>query len=157
MTSPHAHATVRGTSIRTSNAPPCALSQPAALRVTFTGDGGHAGGQLMAVRNDAGLAAAELALHVEAATLATESEDAVGTTGRMELSPNAVNSVPRGAVLEIDVRDIDGERRDATVASIVKEAAAIAKRRRVRHTVAIINQDPPATCGQEVCARTACA
>ena len=39
--------------------------------MTFTGDGGHAGGQLMAVRNDAGLAAAELALHVEAATLAT--------------------------------------------------------------------------------------
>ena len=45
--------------------------QPAALRVTFTGDGGHAGGQLMAVRNDAGLAAAELSLHVETATLAT--------------------------------------------------------------------------------------
>ncbi len=48
----------------------CAV-QPAALRVTFTGDGGHAGGQLMAVRNDAGLAAAELSLHVETATLAT--------------------------------------------------------------------------------------
>ena len=39
--------------------------------MTFTGDGGHAGGQLMAVRNDAGLAAAELSLHVEIATLAT--------------------------------------------------------------------------------------
>ncbi len=44
--------------------------------------------------------------------------DAVGTTGLFEISPNAVNSVPRGARLEIDVRDIDGARRDATVASI---------------------------------------
>ena len=78
------------------------------------------------------------------------SEDAVGTTGRLELSPNAVNSVPRGVVLEIDVRDIDGGRRDATVASIVKEAAAIAKRRKVRHTVSVINQDPPAICSDEV-------
>lgn len=34
------------------------------------------------------------------------------------MSPNAVNSVPRGARLEIDVRDIDGPRRDATIASI---------------------------------------
>ena len=74
----------------------------------------------------------------------------MGTTGRLELSPNAVNSVPRGATLEIDVRDIDGERRDATVASIVKEAAAIAKRRKVKHTVSVINQDPPATCSDEV-------
>ena len=81
------------------------------------------------------------------------SEDAVGTTGRLELSPNAVNSVPRGALLEIDVRDIDGARRDATVAAIVKEAAAIAKRRKVRHTVSVINQDPPATCSDEVRSR----
>ena len=108
----------------------------------------------MAVRTKEGLRRRTLSLlgghELRRVWRATGSEDAVGTTGRMELSPNAVNSVPRGAVLEIDVRDIDGERRDATVASIVKEAAAIAKRRKVRHTVAVINQDPPAICGQEV-------
>lgn len=47
--------------------------------------------------------------------------DAVGTTGFWDISPNAVNSVPRGAKLEMDVRDIDGARRDATVASIKKK------------------------------------
>lgn len=72
--------------------------------------------------------------------------DAVGTSGRFEISPNAVNSVPRGAVVEIDIRDIDGTRRDKTVAAIVAEVAAIAQRRRVRHSVEVINQDPPATC-----------
>lgn len=48
-----------------------AIAAPAALRVSFHGDGGHAGAQLMPLRNDASLAAAELALKVEAAVLAT--------------------------------------------------------------------------------------
>lgn len=72
--------------------------------------------------------------------------DAVGTSGRFEISPNAVNSVPRGAVIEVDIRDIDGTRRDKTVAAIVAEMAVIAARRKVRHSVEVINQDPPATC-----------
>ena len=39
--------------------------------------------------------------------------------------------VPREAVLEIDVRDIDGPRRDGVLASIKAEAQAIAARRKV--------------------------
>lgn len=71
-------------------------------------------------RNDAGLAAAELALAVEKATLDTGAIDAVGTTGFVQLGPNAMNSVPRDAKLEIDIRDIDAARRDATVKSVLK-------------------------------------
>lgn len=52
-------------------------------------------------RNDAGLAGAELALAVEEHTLGTGAEDTVGTTGILEVSPNAVNSVPREARLGI--------------------------------------------------------
>lgn len=52
-------------------------------------------------RNDAGLAGAELALAVEEHTLGTGAEDTVGTTGIFEVSPNAVNSVPREARLAI--------------------------------------------------------
>ena len=71
-------------------------------------------------RNDAGLAAAELALAVEKATLDTAAIDAVGTTGFVQLGPNAMNSVPRDAKLEIDIRDINAGRRDATVKSVLK-------------------------------------
>ena len=60
-----------------------------------------------ACRRDAALAGAELALHVEEAVLGTGALDTVGTTGVLELSPNTVNSVPREAHLEIDIRDID--------------------------------------------------
>jgi hypothetical protein len=55
-------------------------------------------------RNDAGLAGAELALAVEAHTLATGAVDTVGTTGIFEVLPNAVNSVPRDARLGIGAR-----------------------------------------------------
>ena len=51
---------------------------------------------------------------------------------------------------EIDIRDIDRDRRDATVESVVAAAVAIAGRRRVRHSVEVINRDPPATCADEV-------
>ncbi|KAL4419542.1 hypothetical protein ABPG77_006873 [Micractinium sp. CCAP 211/92] len=129
-----------------------AIAAPAALRVRFSGDGGHAGAQLMALRNDASLAAAELALFVEQAALGTGAIDTVATVGHWDVSPKAVNSVPREALLEIDVRDIDGPRRDAVVAAIRERAARIAAQRKVRHSVDVINQDPPATCGADVVA-----
>jgi hypothetical protein len=52
-------------------------------------------------RNDAGLAAAEVALAVEAAALGTGVIDTVATTGVFEIKPGAVNSVPREARLGI--------------------------------------------------------
>jgi ureidoglycolate amidohydrolase len=56
---------------------------------------------MLPCRNDAGLAGSELALAVERHTLDTGAEDTVGTTGIFEVSPNAVNSVPREARLGI--------------------------------------------------------
>lgn len=127
-----------------------AIAAPAALRFIFRGDGGHAGALLMPDRNDAGLAAAELALAVEAATLATGAVDTVGTTGRVNLEPNAVNSVPRVATLEIDVRDIDLHRRDGVLKEIERAATDIAARRKVALEMEVVSRDPPATCGQQV-------
>lgn len=75
-------------------------------------------------RNDAGLAAAELALAVEKATMATGAIDAVGTTGFFQIGPNTVNSIPREAKLEIDIRDIDAARRDATVKRVLAVSPA---------------------------------
>ncbi|KAG2439474.1 hypothetical protein HXX76_004828 [Chlamydomonas incerta] len=127
-----------------------AIAAPAALEVLFVGDGGHAGGQLMPDRNDAGLAGAELALAVERHVLATGSVDTVGTTGTFEIAPGAINSVPREARLAIDIRDIDGPRRDQVVAAVLKSAEEIAEKRNVRMSSRIINQDPPATCHADI-------
>ncbi|EXB29873.1 N-carbamoyl-L-amino acid hydrolase [Morus notabilis] len=122
-----------------------AIAAPASIKVEFEGNGGHAGAVLMPNRNDAGLAAAELALAVERHVLESGSIDSVGTVGILELHPGAINSIPSKSHLEIDTRDIDEGRRNIIIEKIRQSASTIAKNRGVRLSeFKIINQDPPA-------------
>ncbi|KAH7285830.1 hypothetical protein KP509_33G047900 [Ceratopteris richardii] len=127
-----------------------AIAAPASLKVDFRGDGGHAGAVLMPSRNDAGLAAAELALAVEKHVLETQSADTVGTTGVLELYPGAVNSIPSAAHIEIDIRDIDEQRRNSVIQHIKVSASEIATRRHVHLDFQIVTQDPPAASSQKI-------
>ncbi|XP_021897039.1 ureidoglycolate hydrolase [Carica papaya] len=128
-----------------------AIAAPASIKVDFEGNGGHAGAVLMPNRNDAGLAAAELALAVEKHVLESGSVDTVGTVGILELHPGAINSIPSKSHLEIDTRDIDEERRNLVIEKIHKSAVTIAKHRQVKLSeFKIVNQDPPALSGKLV-------
>jgi ureidoglycolate amidohydrolase len=129
-----------------------AIAAPASLRVTIEGEGGHAGAVLMPDRRDAFLAGAEIALAVESAARSTGVIDTVATTGVCDVFPGAVNSVPSRCALQIDVRDIDGRRRDAVLARIDAACADVAARRRVAVRSAIVNADPPAVCDPAVVA-----
>lgn len=126
------------------------IAAPAALRVTMTGDGGHAGAVLMAGRRDALLGASELALAVDQAARATGSEDTVATTGLFQVSPGAVNSIPSRVVLEIDVRDTVEARRDGVVQAIIEAALEISARRGLGLETLRLNADPPATAAPEI-------
>jgi N-carbamoyl-L-amino-acid hydrolase len=121
-----------------------AIAGPSAYRVRITGEGGHAGAVLMPGRHDASLAAAELALAVEKAALASGSPDTVATTGKWEIFPNAINSVPCGALLEIDLRDTCLETRDRALMLMREAAQEIAARRGMEIVWDEINSDPPA-------------
>ncbi|XP_059447221.1 ureidoglycolate hydrolase [Corylus avellana] len=122
-----------------------AIAAPASIKLEFEGNGGHAGAVLMPHRNDAGLAAAELALAVEKHVLESGSIDTVGTVGILELHPGAINSIPSKSHLEIDTRDIDEQRRNIVIEKIQHSASKIAIDRGVRLSeFKIINQDPPA-------------
>ena len=123
-----------------------AIAAPAALRLVLSGVGGHAGATLMPGRRDALLAAAEIALAVEQAALATGSPDTVATTGLFQIEPGAVNSIPSRAVLEIDVRDVAPEPRDAALQAIDAAITAICARRQVGVERTLLNADPPAAC-----------
>ncbi len=122
-----------------------AIAAPTTLRVTVHGEGGHAGALLMADRHDALAAAAEVVLAVERTAHASGSTDTVGTVGQMAVFPGAVNGVPSRVDLSVDVRDIDGARRDATVGAILASMNEVAARRGVRIEVATLSDDPPAT------------
>ncbi|KAM3254276.1 hypothetical protein ACQJBY_048043 [Aegilops geniculata] len=107
-----------------------AIAAPASIKVEFEGNGGHAGAVLMPARNDAGLAAAELALAVEKHVLESGSIDTVGT---------------------VDVRDIDEKRRNDVIEKVHKSAIDISKICGVELSeFKIINQDPPALSDKSV-------
>jgi len=123
-----------------------AIAGPSSYRVQLTGEGGHAGTVLMRDRHDAGLAAAEIALAVERAALSSGSPDTVGTTGVVRQRPNAINSIPCDAVLEIDFRDTRLDTRTAAWTQVESAIAGICARRGVRWTLDRLNADPPAAC-----------
>ncbi|KAK3140150.1 hypothetical protein QOZ80_5AG0396720 [Eleusine coracana subsp. coracana] len=128
-----------------------AIAAPASIKVEFEGNGGHAGAVLMPARNDAGLAAAELALAVEKHVLDSGSVDTVGTVGILQLHPGAINSIPSKSHLEIDVRDIDEKRRNDVIEKVRQSATEISKKRGVKLSeFKIINQDPPALSDKSV-------
>ena len=76
--------------------------------------------------------------------------DTVATCGLVEIFPGAVNSIPREVRLAIDVRDIDGDRRDRVLDAIRAAARDAAARRGVGHRDDLLNADPPATCATEI-------
>jgi len=126
------------------------IAAPAALRLEFTGEGGHAGAVLMPDRHDAGLAAAEVALELERLVLTSGSVDCVGTTGMIKLHPNAINSIPCRALLELDIRDTLLVSRDAVVGGIVEAAREVAGRRGLELRIERISADPPALCDERL-------
>jgi N-carbamoyl-L-amino-acid hydrolase len=127
-----------------------AIAAPASLRITIEGEGGHAGGVLMPSRRDALCAAAEMILAVESAAKSTGVIDTVATTGVCNVFPGAVNSVPSRVQLEVDIRDIDGGRREQVMASVRRNVEEIAQRRGVEHDIHVVNADPPGTCDPRI-------
>jgi ureidoglycolate amidohydrolase len=135
-----------------------AIAAPAALRIRVEGEGGHAGTVLMPGRKDPLCAAAEMILAVEAAAKATGTTDTVATTGICRVHPGASNSIPSTVTLEIDVRDIELERRDRVVRVLQTVIAQRAAVRHVRADVELLNADPPATMADSIvtAAESAC-
>src|SRR5436190_4844383 len=127
-----------------------AIAAPASLRIWIEGEGGHAGAVLMPDRHDAFLAAAEIALAIEEAARASGSPHTVATTGVCEVFPRAINSIPSRARLDVDVRDVDLQRRDAVLAAIASACDDVEARRGVTVRLEPINADPPAQCAPPI-------
>ena len=72
-------------------------------RVTIGGTASHAGTTPMAMRRDAGLAAAHATTYLDA--LARGTRGAVATVGTMRLEPNAINVIASSACFSVDMRN----------------------------------------------------
>jgi allantoate deiminase len=97
------------------------------LSMTFTGSAGHAGTTPMSARRDALVGAAEWMTTVE--SIARETNGLVATVGRIHARPGAVNVIPGGCELSLDVRHAEDAARTTAVAVILDAARLIAGRR----------------------------
>ncbi|WP_435076818.1 M20 family metallo-hydrolase [Halococcus sp. AFM35] len=109
--------------------------------VDIMGEADHSGCAAMSERTDALAAASELVLDVEAATedVVTEKGDTVvGTVGKLDVSPNAINVVPGRVELGIDIRDVEYD----SMATIVGEVEASLARLEAERGVATTFERP---------------
>jgi len=111
-------------------------------RLTLTGFAGHAGTVPMALRRDALAAAAECVLAIE--DIARNEPDLVGTVGRIEAAPGAINVIPGSAVFTLDVRSPRDAVREPGLARMFAACEAICVKRGVLFAVERL-QDHSAT------------
>ena len=94
-------------------------------KINFTGVQNHAGTTRMAIRRDAGLAAAKLAVAIDKRFPEICAARSVWTVGRITLDPGAGSIIPGGAEMVFQFRDVDMAvlaRMEAALEDLVAEA-----------------------------------
>jgi allantoate deiminase len=114
------------------------------LKVALRGLAGHAGTVPMSLRRDALAAAAECVLAVE--RIARSDAELVGTVGRIEAKPGAINVIPGEVHFTIDFRAPRDELRAQAVRSAMAEVRAIAARREVQCEIETLQELGVAAC-----------
>jgi N-carbamoyl-L-amino-acid hydrolase len=117
--------------------------------VTITGFSNHAGTTPMGERQDALLAAAQLAIAVRE-VVTSEPGRQVGTVGRLEISPNAPSVIPGSARLTIELRDLSLDKLERLAAGIRARAAAIATSTRTTIDIKSLSRNPPAAASSDI-------
>ncbi len=121
-----------------------AISGANRYAVEIDGMAGHAGTVPMQLREDAMAAAAECVLAVE--RRAKAEPELVGTVGKLECLPGAVNVVPGKVKFTIDLRSPSDSSRLAAAADLVREMQAICERRGVHVKIAKTHEGKTAPC-----------
>jgi allantoate deiminase len=125
------------------------------FNVEITGMAGHAGTVPMGLRRDALAAAAQCVLAVE--RIAGSMPEVVGTVGRIDARPGAMNVIPGKVAFSLDVRAPTNAQRHAAMARIQEEFATIAAQRRVELSLAPLWDARTAPCAPAMQAQIAAA
>jgi len=121
-----------------------AINGATRFAVEVQGLAGHAGTVPMGLRQDALAAAAECVLAVEQRCAA--EPDLVGTVGKLECLPGAVNVIPGKAKFTIDIRSPRDAQRLAAVKDVLEAMAAVCKRRNAVLTATKTHEGGVAAC-----------
>ncbi|AZH24823.1 Zn-dependent hydrolase [Haloplanus aerogenes] len=102
--------------------------------IEIAGEANHSGCTAMHDRRDALAAASEVVLDVERTTnevVEEYGETVVGTVGKLDVAPNAINVVPGRVELGIDVRDVSYEPMELIVDRVRERLSALEDERGV--------------------------
>jgi len=124
------------------------IAGPLWVKFVLEGEAGHAGTTPMPMRHDALAAASEIILCIERE--AARTGNAVGTVGKLQLSPGGVNVIPGRVEFTMDLRDVNEAVRDQVEERILREARAICERRGIRLQVENMQRIAPAACSPMV-------
>jgi allantoate deiminase len=114
------------------------------FEIELSGMAGHAGTVPMGLRRDALATAAECILAVE--RIASGMPDVVGTVGRIEALPGAMNVIPGKVRFSLDVRAPTDALRRSAVEAIRNRIADIAQQRKVEMRVTPLWEARTALC-----------
>ncbi|TCP29445.1 N-carbamoyl-L-amino-acid hydrolase [Scopulibacillus darangshiensis] len=110
--------------------------------VTVTGEANHSGTTMMADRNDALTAAAEIILAIERLGNA-DPTDLVATVGRLSVAPNAVNIVPGKVEFTFEIRGETESSVQKMIESIQDYCEEVSEKRRVTIDQEVIQDQKP--------------
>lgn len=121
------------------------------LKGIIRGRAEHAGACPMELRRDPMPAVAEVILEVERA--ARESGPTTrATVGFVQAHPGAANVIPAQAEMSFDIRDLDGDRRDACVERVKRFFAEACKRRGLAGEITLQHTSVPIRCDARIVA-----
>jgi allantoate deiminase len=114
------------------------------LAIEISGMAGHAGTVPMALRHDALAAAAECVLAIE--RIASAEPELVGTVGKIEALPGAINVIPGRVRFSVDLRAPTDAQRHRAIENARAAFADIARRRGVGLEIRPVWEAKTATC-----------
>jgi allantoate deiminase len=118
------------------------------LRVTVTGEAGHAGTVPMLHRRDPLAGAAEMTLALEKIARQHPEDGMVGTVGRLEALPGAANIIPGRVVFTVDLRALTDRLRRQAVERFEDEARRIATARGLKVAIESFHEIDTAHCSE---------
>lgn len=116
--------------------------------ITVQGNASHAGTTPMSMRQDALVAAAQVVLSVN--RLANMPGQQVATVGKMEVSPNAPNTIPAFVEMSLDIRDLSNQHLDNLMEILRSDLAAIAAATQTKISLQPFLRNEPALASLEI-------
>ncbi|WP_052144775.1 Zn-dependent hydrolase [Halalkalibacter okhensis] len=126
------------------------IAAPLRVALTIVGKRAHSGTTSMENRQDAFLAAAEIALKVEDAAIEEAKFGTVATVGVVDVLSSAMNVIPGKANLKIDIRSTDVSSRNRVLEKIKAELKRVEKSRKVKVGIEWMTEEEPVHMDQKV-------